>query len=994
MQHLRFTILAKEKRSVAYRLFRFCVLAFLPLALVATSLGQQTTGSLHGVVADPTGAIIPGASVVVSGNGKNLSTTSSGDGHYSFSGLQPGQYTVNTSIEGFTPYQMQGVAIAAGANKTLNISMTIATQQQQVQVNAESSSISTAPSSNVSAVIIKGKDLDALSDDPDQLATDLQALAGPSAGPNGGQIYVDGFSGGEIPPKADIREIIINQDPFSAEFDSLGYGRIEIYTKAGTGQIHGHIFSMGNDSPWDAQNPILNSNPRPAGSPPIVEPPYYSYFFHGDVGGPMTKNSSFFSSIFNRSQHDQQVIDAIDPGSITTANPNGTALNSTISNPSSRLDVGQRFDYQLGQSNSLTGRYEYYRSSFTNGSVGELALPEQATDGKNQENTLFAIDSLVLSKNFVDNIRFRYRRIRNSQTSQYTMPRVSVSGAFTDGGNRSGTTRDNQDDYEVQNYITGAVGNHALNFGGRFRAYRDANFSNAGTNGSYTFTDLPSYLAKTPRQYTVTVVNNGAYTARAIPMDLALFYQDDFTVNSKLTLSYGLRWETQNEIHDKSDFAPRFYVAYALGHGTKPKTVVRAGYGWFYQRFTIPNGTYGAPYILSTIRHNLPTTPGGLSNQQIYTITNPTGYAETSPGNPIKPPNPTSSTSAPTYNTIAPNFHAALDMQAAIGVDRAIAKGITGNVTYLYSRGVHDFLSNNITAPFFDGFTNTYPTTPLTAPATNIYQFQSGGVYRESQVMTTLHAQMKKLTIFSYYAYTNAKGDSSGVSHFASNASDPGQDYGPTKFSVRNRFLILGNVDLPYAISFAPFFVYNSGIPYNIMIGNDLTANNQFNARPAFAPASDCSSGTTPARYYSTPYGCLDANPVGTNEKIIPYGVGTGPSNYSLNVRLSKVIGFGPKLKTGGGGGGGYHGHGHGLGGRGLSGNQGGPGRLDASVPRKYNLTLGLFAANIFNRENLAPPNATLTSPFFGKSQALAGGFFGPRTSGNRSIFLTAQFNF
>ena len=285
------------------RISIFAVLV-LPLLLVSTFYGQQATGNLSGVVADPTGAIIPGASITLSGDGKTLSTTSGGTGGYHFNGLPPGQYTIDTSIQGFTPFQSKGVVISPGATKTLNIALTIAAQQQQVNVNAESSTIDTSPASNASAVVIKGADLNALSDDPDQLATELQALAGPSAGPNGGQVYIDGFSGGEIPPKEDIREIVINQNPFSAEFDRLGYGRIEIYTKAGSGHFHGHVFSMGNYSAFNAQNPILNSNRLP-GSPPIVEPPYYSYFLHADVGGPMTKQSSFFSNIFNRSQHDQ-----------------------------------------------------------------------------------------------------------------------------------------------------------------------------------------------------------------------------------------------------------------------------------------------------------------------------------------------------------------------------------------------------------------------------------------------------------------------------------------------------------------------------------------------------------------------------------------------------------------------------------------------------------------------------------------------------------------
>ena len=197
-------------------------------------------------------------------------------------------------------------------------------------------------------------------------------------------------------------------------------------------------------------------------------------------------------------------------------------------------------------------------------------------------------------------------------------------------------------------------------------------------------------------------------------------------------------------------------------------------------------------------------------------------------------------------------------MQGAIGVDRQIAKGITGNVTYLYSRGVHDYLSNNTSAPFFDGSTNMYPATPLVPPSENINQYQSGGVYREQQIIATANARLKRFSLFSFYTYSNAKADTNGYDSFSMNAHDPGQDYGRTDFAVTNRFLILGDVNLPYQVSFAPFFVYNSGTPYNITTGSDLTANNQFNARPAYAPASDCPAGVTSTRYYSTKFGCLD----------------------------------------------------------------------------------------------------------------------------------------
>ncbi len=116
--------------------------------------------------------------------------------------------------------------------------------------------VSTNPDNNSSSVVITGKDLDALSDDPDELQQELQALAGPSSGPNGGQIYIDGFTGGELPPKSSIREIRINQNPFSAEYDRMGFGRIEILTKPGTDKVHGQFFINDNHSFMDALNPF------------------------------------------------------------------------------------------------------------------------------------------------------------------------------------------------------------------------------------------------------------------------------------------------------------------------------------------------------------------------------------------------------------------------------------------------------------------------------------------------------------------------------------------------------------------------------------------------------------------------------------------------------------------------------------------------------------------------------------------------------------------
>ncbi|HEY5054860.1 MAG TPA: carboxypeptidase regulatory-like domain-containing protein, partial [Acidobacteriaceae bacterium] len=491
-----------------------------------------------------------------SGSARKLKSNAAGV--FDAARLAPGRYTLTVAAKGFATATMADVMVYGGKTTSESVKLEISVESQ-VEVSADVEGVSTSPDENANALVIKGKDLDALSDDPDDLQNELTALAGPSAGPNGGQIYIDGFTGGQLPPKGSILEIRINRNPFSAQFDKLGYGRIEILTKPGTSKLHGSFMIDGNDKAFNSLNPFVTA-----------EPSYYTTFMNGNVSGSLGKSASWFTSVFQRNNQSNAIINAEILGS------NGQPQNYVVAvaNPQTRLDVSPRLDFQLGAKNTMSVRYMLDRQKDTNSGVSGFALQSQAYDVSNYENTLQVSDTQVFNPSWVNQIRFQYTRESDNQTANETSATETVQGAFTGGGNNEGTVRDNQEKYELQEYVNGTMGKHALNFGTRLRLTHEVNSTTAGYNGNYIYPTLAAYAAGTPTEYDVTTGNP---TAAVSLFDAALFYQDDWSVKPNLTFSYGLRYEGQNRISDHADFAPRLAVSWAPagGKGKKASTVLR-----------------------------------------------------------------------------------------------------------------------------------------------------------------------------------------------------------------------------------------------------------------------------------------------------------------------------------------------------------------------------------------------------------------------------------
>ena len=960
---------------------RIAIIAlFFVLMANCWSWAQAANASLHGSVTDPSGAAVTKADVQITApNGNVLHTTTNQTGAYEVKGLAAGKYGIKVTAKGFAIYDVDGIDVGPGQSQKMDVALSIEVQQEQVNVSDNAIGLDTSAEGNITQMVLSGKDLDALSDDPDELATDLQALAGPSAGPNGGQIYIDGFTGGQLPPKSSIREIRINQNPFSPEYDKLGYGRIEIFTKPGTDQYHGQFMVLGNSSYFNSTSPFATSTPA-----------YDSTQYSLNFGGPMNKKSSFFINFERRNIGDNAIVNAFVLNPTTFQQE---PFNTSVPIPQTRTNISPRMDFQLTPNNTLSVRYQWWQNVQDNQGVGQFALPSQAYNITTTENTFQISDTQLIGSKVVNETRFQYLGDKINQLPVSSAAAINVQGAFVGGGNSSGYNLDSQYHFELQNYTSALEGKHMFKFGARLRASRNDSNANPNFNGTFTFNSLDAYqiteqgLANglTPAQ--IRAAGGGAgqfsivYGTSAVAVnytDVGLYFSDDYRWKPNFTVSYGLRFETQTDIHDHGDLAPRFSFAWGLGKGPSPKTVLRAGWGMFYDRFA-------EQYILQAEQLN------GTTQLQ-YIVDQPNFY-------PIVPPqgSPLLNTAKtfPTVYQLGPNLRAAYTMQTAVSVERQISKNANVAISYLNSKGIHQFLTRNINAPLPGTYDPNNPTSgirPYGDAAGNIYQYESEGEFEQNQLIVNANLRIgTKVSLFGWYTLNYVNANTQGAGSFPNNQYDLAENYGPTAYDVHNRAFIGGTIALPRGIRVNPFLVVQSAQPFNITLGQDYNGDSIFNDRPTFA-----TPGLAGQDIVVTKWGTFNLTPL-PGQTVIPPYYGRGPERFSLNLRVSKTFGFGPETKGGsaGGPGGNGPGGGRGPGGRGPGGfgGMGGPIGLGSATNRRYNLTFSVNARNIFNNINFAPLVGNLSSPIFGQPNAIAGGPYGS-SSAPRKIELQAMFNF
>src|SRR5580698_5135979 len=865
----------------------------LIVSFVLILQGQTPPASLRGAVTDPSAASVPGAVVELRGPGPERKATTDDKGQYAFLAVPPGKYTIRVTAKGFTVTEKQDLEIAAPT--ALDFQLAIATEAQVVNVEASTpGQVSTDPGSNGDALVLHAKELEALSDDPDELAQQLQAMAGPASGPSGGQIYIDGFTGGQLPPKSSIREIRINSNPYAPEFDRPGFGRIEILTKPGTDSIRGQVFFQFNNEDFNSRSALFLQ--------PSL-PPYKQLFEGFNISGPIKKNKASYSLDFDRRDITEN---AFILATTLDSHFNPLTVNQGVLTPQTRMSIAPRLDYTINDKNTLVVRFQNTRIGQDDNGVGSYNLLSQAYNTRNQENTVQVTETAMLSATTINETRFQYTHVTSSNIAASDSPQINVPGSFVSGGSSQGNFGSTQNNIELTNNTSHIHGQHSFKWGGRVREFLMSNTSESNFNGSFNFlggtgpaldannqpiagtsidlTALQVYQrtligqAEGLTDAQIRLLGGGATqfqlgagipTLNVRQFDVGLYFNDDWRLRPNLTLSLGVRYENQSNIGDNKDFAPRLAFAWGMdAHGNTPaKTVLRGGFGTFYSR--IP--------LASTLNAEL---YNGVT-QQSYFITNPSFFPAI--------PSVSQLTQSPQQlqllyaGIVAPRIY-----QGSIAVDRTINKYSRITAQYMANRGVHLSRSLNINTPI-DG---VYPYVNPTL----LELSESNGFSRQDQLIISPNVNYKKFFLFGFYAYSHGKDDNEGA---PANPYNLRQEWGPSTFAdVRNRAVIGTNIPLPYQISISPFLIMSSGTPYNITTGIDSNGDGVAAERPSLATnVSAASCGGTGFKYEAG-YGCFNLNPApGT---AIERNYGRGPANETLMLRLARTWAFVNKEGSGG----------------------------------------------------------------------------------------------
>ena len=767
------------------------LLASLALIFIAAiaARGQSATRSFEvsGVVLDPSGAVIAGAKITLRGVGAGSSetTTANQGGEFRFSRIASGDYEIEALKDGFKPTITQ-LKVGSKSPSRLQIVLPIADVHDEIAVGDKPNQVNTNPDENLDVIKL---DRDALKNPPvlgnDIVGSLANLLDASSTGTGAASVLVDGLETTDRVRASTIKEVRINQNPYSAEFARPGRGRIEVITKPGEPEYHGELNFIFRDSLLDARNAFA-----------LERAPEQRRIFEGAFTGPIGtgKTTSFFFSAEREEEDLQSVVFASTPAGVVSEN---------VANPNRDTELSFRLDHQISDKTTFSVRYELTFESNRNGGVGGFNLPEVATNSNEREHEFFFSHRTIISPSLVNEFTMRAES-ENSVThsARPGVPKLVVPDAFTGGGAQV-DERSTENQIQLNEILSWNHGKHFIKTGVNIpNITRRGSSVRTNFGGTFSFSTLDDFVNNRPFLFSA---NQGDGYLVFWQKELGFFVQDNILVRPNLSIAPGLRYEKQNYLGDNNNFSPRFSFAYAPDK--QRKTVLRGGAGFFYDR------TGGGP-IGDRLRFD------GQRLRQVN-ISDP-GY-----------PNPFSSGATPATEPssivrFAPDLRSPYTFQLSMSVERQLAKSLTATATYLNIRGIKLFRSRDINAPPPPGLERPDPSIRI------LRLVESSALSQTHTLELMLRGSISRFfngTI--QYNLGRAYNNTGGINSRPADNYDLTGEWSRADFDERHRFNLLGTISAGEWLNLGMTLSITSGRPYSLTTGRDDNRDNLANDRPA-----------------------------------------------------------------------------------------------------------------------------------------------------------------
>lgn len=721
------------------------------------------------MVVDPAGAAVPNAQVKISNQDQPLNTGALGDAN--FIKLAPGNHQLQVTAAGFAPRTVN-VNLRPGVNR-IEVKLEIAVVQDEVVVGQDKREANTDPRGDAFATVLTPEQLAQLPDDPEEFEQAIRNMAGPGA-----NFRVNGFRGGKLPPKSQIREIRFRTNAYAAENHESSFISVDILTKPGLDNWHGS-FNVGfRDESLNARNAFAPSRA-----------PEQNRRFGFELGGPLwKKHTSMFLSADGVNSYEAKTIVAALPDQ---------NFYDQVRQPWRTLNLSARVEHLLTPTHTARAEYQRNATRRDNNGVGNYDFPERGYRTNSTEHVLRLADSGTLAKKFFNEVRFQtiWQQVDINSLSQ--APIVQVLNAFTRGGAQVTSSRRVRE-MELADNLDIPLKKHALRTGFQLEAagYRSDELRNQ--NGTFVFSSLDAFRANRPTTYTQ---RSGAGRVDFDQYQLGWFAQDDWRVRKNLTLSFGLRHEWQNNVDDTNNFMPRFGFAYSpFKNG---KTTIRGGAGVFYDWFA------------SETREQALRVNGQQQHDLI--IQNP-GFPDPYAGG-------TSITLPPSRIQVDPHLQMPYVVQASIGVERELKQGLRLMSQYFYRRGLHQLRGRNINAPI-----NGVRPDPATG---NVTQIESAADSFVHTWMVNLNwMKMGRFAMNGGYVFSKETNETDDPLSLPADNFNLRGERGPSSQDIRHRLFMMSNFTLPAGFRLGMIFQANSAAPYNITTGFDDNGDSVINDRP------------------------------------------------------------------------------------------------------------------------------------------------------------------